>query len=50
MAISSILQDGTSPLYIACMNGHSDIVNILISQGTDVNVCREVCVITSVAL
>ena len=37
-----LTQDGTTPLNIACENGHSDVVNILISNGADVNKVRPV--------
>ena len=34
--------DGISPLLIACQFGHSDVVNILIKGGANVNVATEV--------
>ena len=36
------LQDGTTPLFIASQQGHSDVVNILIRNGADVNMAKEV--------
>ena len=35
-------QDGATPLYVASQNGHSDIVNILIRNGADVDLACEV--------
>lgn len=29
--------NGTSPLYVACQNGHAKIVQLLINQGGEVN-------------
>ena len=35
-------QDGPIPLYVASWNGHSDVVNILIRNGADVNLAWQV--------
>ena len=37
-----LTQDGATPLYVASNNGHSDVVNILIRNGADVNLSWEV--------
>ena len=37
-----LTQNGSTPLYIASENGHSDVVNILIGNGADVNLVEEV--------
>ena len=37
------LQDGATPLFAASQNGHSDVVNILIRNGADVNLSLNVC-------
>ena len=37
-----LTQDGISPLYVASKNGHSDVVNILIRNGGDVNMAANV--------
>ena len=37
-----LTQDGATPLYMASQKGHSDVVNILISNGADVNIAKEV--------
>ena len=38
---------GDTPLFIASQMGHSDVVNILISNGADVNLSFEVLYITN---
>ena len=35
--IHSSLQDGTSSLMWACLNGHAEVVKILVSAGAHVN-------------
>ena len=35
--IHSSLQDATSSLMLACMNGHAEVVRILVSAGAHVN-------------
>ena len=37
-----LTQDGATPLFIASQNGHSDVVNILIKNGADINLARNV--------
>ena len=39
------LQDGYSPLCVASQNGHTDVVDILLRKGADVNqaTTEEVC-------
>ena len=37
-----LAQDGATPLFIASQNGHSDVVNILIRNGADVNMAANV--------
>ena len=37
-----LTQDGTSPLVLASQNGHSDVVNILIRNGADINLANKV--------
>uniref|UniRef100_K1PQ97 Ankyrin-1 n=1 Tax=Magallana gigas TaxID=29159 RepID=K1PQ97_MAGGI len=34
-------ENGTSPLFIACQNGHDSTVQLLLSKGADINLCRE---------
>lgn len=36
-------QFGQTPLFFACKNGHVEIVEMLLQQGADVNVCDVVC-------
>ena len=37
-----LTQIGTTPLFIASQEGHSDVVNILIRNGADINLARNV--------
>ena len=39
---SSLSQDGATPLIIASQKGHSDVVNILLRSGADVNLACNV--------
>ena len=38
-----LVQDGVTPLFFASQEGHSDVVNLLISHGANVDKSREVC-------
>ena len=38
----TLTQTGATPLMIASQNGHSDVVNILLRYGADVNLTFEV--------
>ena len=40
--IIPLTQDGVTPLFMASCNGHSDVVNILIRNGADINLARNV--------
>ena len=40
--IIPLTQDGITPLYVASQNGHSDVVNILIRNGADINLAHNV--------
>ena len=37
-----LMQDGSTPLYVASQNGHSDVVNLLISNRANLDTSREV--------
>ena len=37
-----LTQNGGTALFIACQEGHSDVVNILIRNGADVNLACQV--------
>ena len=37
-----LMQNGATPLHIASQEGHSDVVNLLISHGANVDKPREV--------
>lgn len=39
--VNLCLEDSTSPLYIACSNGHDNVVKLLLEYRANVNVCRE---------
>ena len=43
--VSSTVQDGLSPLYVASQEGHSKIVDILLLKGADPNLTCTVCVL-----
>ena len=43
--VSSTVQDGLSPLYVASHEGHSQIVDILLLKGADPNLTCTVCVL-----
>ena len=38
-----LMQDGATPLHIASQEGHSDVVNLLISHGANLDKSCEVC-------
>ena len=38
----SHVQDGYTPLYVACQNGHKQIVNFLLENGANVNLTTTV--------
>ena len=38
------LQDGSSSLMVACMNGHAEVVRMLVSAGAHINHQNEVVV------
>ena len=42
IALCIFLQTGATPLYIACQNGHSDVVNTLIRNGADISLAFQV--------
>lgn len=34
------MDDGASPLYIACQYGHNSTVQLLLNNGADINLCN----------
>ena len=40
--LSSLLQTGASPLYTASQEGHSDVVDVLLKNGADINQANNV--------
>ena len=44
-----LLQDGTTPLYVACQNGHETVVKLLLDGGSDVNKATDVSNISQAA-
>ena len=40
--IIPLSQDGVTPLFMASQKGHSEVVNILIRDGADINLARNV--------
>ena len=41
----SYTQDGATPLYTACQNGHKQTVDVLLKNGANVNLTRTVSLI-----
>ena len=41
-----LVQDGYSPVYIASQNGHTDVVDLLVSEGADIHLAIKVCIHT----
>ena len=39
----SVIQTGSTPLYIASQQGHTDVVDTLIKAGASVNQAHRVC-------
>jgi ankyrin repeat protein len=37
--ITGFITNGSTPLHLACYNGHIDIVNILLKYNSSVNLC-----------
>ena len=37
------LQSGETPVWTASWKGHSAVVQLLIENGADINICNEVC-------
>ena len=37
MLLFPLTQDSTAPLFVACQNGHSGVVSMLIRNGADIN-------------
>lgn len=35
------IEDGATPLFIACDNGHERIVKLLINYGANIHLCKE---------
>ena len=47
IVVSFTVQDGASPLYVASHEGHTDVVDILVKAGADVNQANTVvCLLT----
>ena len=42
MLITPLTQDGATPLCVASWKGHSDVVNILLRNGADINLAWQV--------
>ena len=38
-----LMQDGATPLFMASQEGHSEVVNLLISHGANLDKSHEVC-------
>ena len=43
--IIPLTQDGITPLYAASLKGHREVVDILTSNGADVDLASEVCLV-----
>ena len=50
MCVHYTIQDGASPLFIACQEGHSEVVDVLLENGADIhqpmNVGKELSYVT----
>ena len=42
LILSSTIQDGGAPLYFACQEGHTSIVEVLLRNGADPNLATTV--------
>ena len=40
--LSTVSQDGATPLFMASQEGHSDVVNVLLKNGADPNLADTV--------
>ena len=39
-----VVQDGTTPLYVASQNGHTNVVDVLLRHGADPNLAKHVSI------
>lgn len=39
--VNLCMENGASPLYVACQEGHDAVVDILLSKGANINLCME---------
>ena len=40
---TTCIQDGFSPVFVACQKGNTDVVDLLVTAGADIHLASKVC-------